>query len=117
MCWPCHKSIAPVGGPFDPREPKFYALIVRRIFPWIMGFLVASFLLSFQHCIFSQGIFSFGNDLDKNTCKKCKLSRFSDQIDPSERQQHYCNLKNFGLFLPLTISGMNEFLVDEFWQA
>ena len=81
MRQPCPKLVAPAGGPFDPCELKFCALIGQLNFPWIIEFLVASFLLTFQHCIFFQGIFGFGIILDTNACKKCKLSRFSDQID------------------------------------
>ena len=69
MRQPCPKLVAPAGGPFDPCELKFCALIGQLNFPWIIEFLVASFLLAFQHCIFFQGIFSFGMILDKYECK------------------------------------------------
>ena len=70
---PYPKSVAPASDLFDSCEPEFL--------PWIMGLLVASFLLNFKHCIFFQGMFGFVIILDKYACRKCKLSKFSDQID------------------------------------
>jgi len=67
--------------PFYPLNDTCRVPIGREYSLYIIGCLQPAFYLIFQHYIFSKGIVDLGIILDKYECKKCKLSRFSAQID------------------------------------
>ena len=82
--WVCSlypKSVAPAGGPFDSCEPCIPRSDWSMCFSLDHGVSCRFISAHFSALHIFPRLFGFGIILDMNVCKKCKLSRFSDQID------------------------------------